>query len=47
MNNSEPPVVYAQQHSVQIVHRDDDQIDEDDFAQRQKLLAKEPEIAER
>ena len=44
---SEPPVVYAQQHSVQIVQKDDEQIDEDENAQRQKLLTKESEVPER
>ena len=32
----------AQQH-----HRDDERIDDEDTLQRQKLLAKEPEVAER
>jgi hypothetical protein len=38
--------IFAQHHSAQIVHRDDQCIDEDDLIQRQKLLAKEPEIPE-
>lgn len=38
--------IFAQHHSAQIVHRDDKQIDENDLIQRQKLLAKEPEIPE-
>jgi hypothetical protein len=38
--------IFAQHHSAQVVHKDDEQIDEDDLIQRQKLLAKEPEIPE-
>lgn len=38
--------IFAQHHSAQIVHKDDEIIDEDDLIQRQKLLAKEPEIPE-
>jgi len=38
--------MYAQHHSAQTVHKDDEQISEDDLVQRQKLLAKEPEIPE-
>jgi len=38
--------IFAQHHSAQIVHKDDERIDEDDLIQRQKLLAKEPEIPE-
>lgn len=44
---SEPPVVYAQQHSVQIVQKDDEQIDEEENAQRQKFSTKEAEVPER
>lgn len=38
--------IFAQHHSAQIVHKDDERIDENDLVQRQKLLAKEPEIPE-
>ena len=38
--------IFAQHHSAQMVHKDDQRIDEDDLVQRQKLLAKEPEIPE-
>jgi hypothetical protein len=38
--------IFAQHHSAQIVHKDDERIDEDDLIQRQKLLAKEPEVPE-
>jgi hypothetical protein len=38
--------IFAQHHSAQIVHKDDERIDEDDLISRQKLLAKEPEIPE-
>jgi CRISPR/Cas system CMR-associated protein Cmr3 (group 5 of RAMP superfamily) len=38
--------IFAQHHSAQMVHKDDDRIDEDDLVQRQKLLAKEPEVPE-
>ncbi len=38
--------IYAQHHTSQIVHKDDENIDENDLIQRQKLLAKEPEIPE-
>jgi len=38
--------IFAQHHSAQLVHKDDERIDEDDLVQRQKLLAKEPEIPE-
>ena len=38
--------MFAQHHSAQVVHEDDERIDEDDLVQRQKLLAKEPEIPE-
>ena len=38
--------IFAQNHSEQIVHKDDERIDEDDLIQRQKLLAKEPEVPE-
>ncbi len=38
---------YAQHHSAQSVNRDDEKIDDDDLLQRQKLLAKEPEVAEK
>ena len=39
--------MYAQHHSAQPVHKDDEKIDDDDLLQRQKLLAKEPEIPEK
>jgi hypothetical protein len=39
--------LYAQYHSAQQNQRDDDKIDDDDLLQRQRLLAKEPEIAEK
>ncbi|CAF2526768.1 unnamed protein product [Rotaria sp. Silwood2] len=38
--------IFAQYHTAQLVHKDDERIDEDDLIQRQKLLAKEPEIPE-
>ncbi|CAF0730233.1 unnamed protein product [Adineta steineri] len=38
--------MFAQHHSAQLVHKDEERIDEDDLVQRQKLLAKEPEIPE-
>ncbi|CAF0798072.1 unnamed protein product [Adineta steineri] len=38
--------IFAQHHSAQMVHKDDERIDENDLIQRQKLLAKEPEIPE-
>jgi len=38
--------IFAQHHSAQLVHKDDERIDDDDLVQRQKLLAKEPEIPE-
>ncbi|CAF1381544.1 unnamed protein product [Adineta ricciae] len=38
--------IFAQHHSAQLVHKDDERIDENDLVQRQKLLAKEPEIPE-
>lgn len=38
--------IFAQHHSAQIVHKDEERIDEDDLEQRQKLLAKEPEVPE-
>ena len=38
--------IFAQHHSAQIVHRDDEHINENDLLQQQKLLAKEPEIPE-
>ncbi|CAF0984973.1 unnamed protein product [Rotaria sordida] len=38
--------IFAQHHTAQLVHKDDERIDEDDLIQRQKLLAKEPEIPE-
>jgi len=38
--------IFAQHHSAQLVHKDDERIDEDDLVQRQKLLAKEPEVPE-
>ncbi|CAF3358880.1 unnamed protein product [Rotaria sp. Silwood1] len=38
--------MYAQHHSAQTVHREDKKLDDDDLLQRQKLLAKEPEIPE-
>ncbi len=38
--------MFAQHHSAQLVHKDEEKIDEDDLIQRQKLLAKEPEIPE-
>jgi hypothetical protein len=38
--------MFAQHHSAQLVHKDEERIDEDDLIQRQKLLAKEPEIPE-
>ena len=39
--------MYAQHHAAQTVHKDDEKIDDDDLLQRQKLLAKEPEIPEK
>ncbi len=40
--------MYAQHHSAQPIHKDDEKIDDDDdLLQRQKLLAKEPEIPEK
>lgn len=39
--------LYAQHHSAQNVHKDDEHIDDEDLVQRQKLLAKEPEIPEK
>ncbi|CAF1480526.1 unnamed protein product [Rotaria sp. Silwood1] len=38
--------IFAQHHTAQLVHKDEERIDEDDLVQRQKLLAKEPEIPE-
>ncbi len=38
--------IFAQHHTAQIVHKDDECIDENDLIQRQKLLAKEPEVPE-
>jgi hypothetical protein len=38
--------LYAQYHSAQPIHPNDEKIDDDDLLQRQKLLAKEPEVAE-
>ncbi len=38
--------IFAQDHSAQVVHKDDESIDENDLIQKQKLLAKEPEIPE-
>ncbi len=38
--------IFAQHHSAQIVHKDDEYIDKNDLIQRQKLLAKEPEVPE-
>jgi hypothetical protein len=39
--------MYYQHHSAQIVHKDDERIDNEDLVQRQKLLAKEPEVPEK
>ena len=39
--------MYAQHHSGQGGHRDDEQIDDDDLIERQKLLAKEPDVPEK
>jgi len=40
--------MYAQHHSAQPIHKDDEKIDDDDdLLQRQKLLAKEPEVPEK
>ena len=39
--------MYLQHHAAQTVHKDDEKIDDDDLLQRQKLLAKEPEIPEK
>ena len=39
--------LYAQHHAAQSVHKEDEQIDDDDLLQRQKLLAKEPEVPEK
>lgn len=44
--DSDQPM-YAQHHSAQLVHKQEEQIDDDDLLQRQKLLAKEPEIPEK
>ncbi|CAF3366749.1 unnamed protein product [Rotaria sp. Silwood1] len=38
--------IFAQHQTSQIVHKDNENIDENDLIQRQKLLAKEPEIPE-
>jgi len=38
--------MYAQHHSAQTIHKDDERLDDDDLLQRQKLLAKEPDIPE-
>ncbi|CAF0839509.1 unnamed protein product [Rotaria sordida] len=38
--------IFAQHQISQIVHKDNENINEDDLIQRQKLLAKEPEIPE-
>ncbi len=38
--------IFAQDHSAQVVHKDDENIDENDLIQKQKLLAQEPEIPE-
>lgn len=38
--------LFAQHHSAQLVHKDEEEIPEDDLEQRQKLLAKEPEVPE-
>jgi len=38
--------MYAQHHSAQTIHKDDERLDDDDLLQRQKLLAKEPEVPE-
>jgi hypothetical protein len=38
--------IYGQHHSAQTVHKDDDKIDDDDLLERQKLLAKEPDVPE-
>jgi hypothetical protein len=38
--------IFAQHHSAQMVHKDDERIDEDDLIQRQQLLAKEPDVPE-
>lgn len=38
--------IFAQHHSAQIVHKDEDRLDDDDLVARQKLLAKEPEVPE-
>ncbi|CAF2523217.1 unnamed protein product [Rotaria sp. Silwood2] len=43
--DSDQPM-YAQHHSAQTVHKEDKKFDDDDLLQRQKLLAKEPEIPE-
>ncbi len=39
--------MYAQHHSAQPLNKDDEKYDDDDLLQRQKLLAKEPEIPEK
>ena len=39
--------MYAQHHAAQTVHREDEKIDDDDLLERQKLLAKEPEVPEK
>ena len=39
--------MYYQHHSAQIVHKDDERIDHEDVAQRQKFLSKEPEVPEK
>ncbi|CAF2749352.1 unnamed protein product [Rotaria sp. Silwood2] len=38
--------IFAQHQTSQIVHQDNEHINEDDLIQRQKLLAKEPEVPE-
>jgi len=39
--------MYAQHHAAQTSHKDDEKIDDDDLLQRQKLLAKEPDVPEK
>jgi hypothetical protein len=39
--------MHYQHHSAQIVHKDDERIENDDLVPRQKLLAREPELPEK
>ena len=39
--------MYYQHRSGQIINKDDDTMENEDFIQRQKLLAKDPDIPEK